>query len=373
MAIQQGLLHPAFFRIQHHGVKVHKGNFFHDHRIMHGFHGILTPGKGAVMTGQYTGDMHGIQPVFFKMGSNDFSGLQFVGTFHFFGSQVAAAGNVSVNIVRVCCPVSRDITSRLCPDGCPAAVGMDHAADIRKRLVQLHMGGGVAGGLPLPFHHLAVQIDHNHVLHGHAVIGHAGGLDDHKTALAVDAGDVAPCENDQSVLNQIEVGAKYFFFKFFKHSELPKNDIDKSHNGDDAECIGFEEIANSYRSFQAGKLAALYAGICYYQMGDMESAVTYLKRFSAKDLMIDPAARQLLGNAYVEMQEYGKAAKAFESAAKSGNDLIAPICLKKAGFAYLKMENKRAAKKVFESIKADYPASQEAQDIDKYIAIADAE
>ena len=150
-------------------------------------------------------------------------------------------------------------------------------------------------------------------------------------------------------------------------------DFEKALNGDDAECIGFEEIANSYRSFQAGKLAALYAGICYYQMGDMESAVTYLKRFSAKDLMIDPAARQLLGNAYVEMQEYGKAAKAFESAAKSGNDLIAPICLKKAGFAYLKMENKRAAKKVFESIKADYPASQEAQDIDKYIAIADAE
>jgi tetratricopeptide (TPR) repeat protein len=118
-------------------------------------------------------------------------------------------------------------------------------------------------------------------------------------------------------------------------------------------------------------LAALYAGICYYQLGQYEDAAVYLAKFSANDLSVEPAALQLLGDAYVQLEEYGKAAKAFEAAAKSGNDLIAPMSLKKAGFVYLEMGNKVAAKKAFETIKADYPASVEAQDIEKYIAIAE--
>lgn len=143
---------------------------------------------------------------------------------------------------------------------------------------------------------------------------------------------------------------------------------EKALNGDDAECIGFQAIADEYKCYQAGKLAALYAGVCYYQLGQYEDAAAYLKKFSADDLTIEPAALQLLGDAYVQMEDYAKAVKAFESAAKSGNQLIAPMSLKKAGFVYLEMGNKAAAKKAFETIKADYPASTEAQDIDKYIA-----
>ena len=146
---------------------------------------------------------------------------------------------------------------------------------------------------------------------------------------------------------------------------------EKALNGDDADCLGFQAIADEYKCYQGGKLAALYAGICYYQLGQYEDAAAYLSKFSADDLTIEPAALQLLGDAYVQVEEYGKAAKAFEKAAKSGNDLIAPMSLKKAGFVYLEMGNKSAAKKAFETIKADYPASTEAQDIEKYIAIAE--
>ena len=147
-------------------------------------------------------------------------------------------------------------------------------------------------------------------------------------------------------------------------------DFDKALNGDDAECIGFEAIADEYHN-QQGKLAALYAGICYYEKGEFEDAAKYLKKFSADDLTIEPAARQLLGDAYVELGEYGKAAKAFESAARTGNEIIAPMSLKKAGLVYLHEGQNAKAKKCFERIKADFPASQEAQDIDKYIAIAE--
>ena len=148
-----------------------------------------------------------------------------------------------------------------------------------------------------------------------------------------------------------------------------QGNYEKALNGDDADCIGFEAIANDYKCSKAGKLAALYAGVCYYQMGDYTAAAEYLAKFSANDLNIEPAALQLLGDAYVQMEEYSKAAKAFGAAAKSGNELIAPMSLKKLGFVQMELGNNAAALKAFETIKNDYPASMEAQDIEKYIAI----
>lgn len=150
-----------------------------------------------------------------------------------------------------------------------------------------------------------------------------------------------------------------------------QGDWEKALNGDDAECIGFQAIADEYKMYQGGKLAALYAGVCYYQLGQYEDAAAYLSKFSANDLTIEPAALQLLGDAYVQMEEYDKAAKVFEAAAKSGNDLIAPMSLMKAGKVYLEIGNNAAAKKAFETVKAQYPTSAEAQDADKYIAIAE--
>lgn len=140
-------------------------------------------------------------------------------------------------------------------------------------------------------------------------------------------------------------------------------------NGDDAECIGFEAIANDNKCSQAGKLAALYAGVCYYQLGDYAAAAEYLAKFDAKDLNMDPAAAQLLGDTYVHLEDYAKAAKAFENAAASGNEIIAPMSLKKLGLVQMELGNNKAALKAFESIKNDYPASAEAQDIEKYIAL----
>ncbi|MBO4249717.1 MAG: tetratricopeptide repeat protein [Paludibacteraceae bacterium] len=148
-------------------------------------------------------------------------------------------------------------------------------------------------------------------------------------------------------------------------------DYDKALKGDDAECIGFEAIADEYKHYQQGELAALYAGICYFEKGEYEDAAEYLKRFDADDVNIDPAAHQLLGDAYVELGEYGKAAKAFEAAAESGNDIIAPMSLKKAGIVYLHEGQNAKALKAFKAIKDNYPMSSEAQDIDKYIAVAE--
>ncbi len=142
---------------------------------------------------------------------------------------------------------------------------------------------------------------------------------------------------------------------------------EKALNGDEADCIGFLATADEYGITKGGKLAALYAGICYFNLEQYEDAITYLKKFNADDLNIAPTAHQKIGDAYVALDQTAEAIKYFEKAAASKNKIIAPMALKKAGLAYLTLGNNKAAKAAFEAIKADYPLSMEAQDIDKYI------
>ena len=150
-----------------------------------------------------------------------------------------------------------------------------------------------------------------------------------------------------------------------------QNQWEQALNGDENDCIGFAEIADKYSHYQAGKLAALYAGICNYKLGNYEDAADYLKEFEADDLNIDPAAHVLLGDAYVQLDELDKAVKAYNHAIESENELIAPLALKKLGIVYLEKGDKKAAKNAFEKISEDYSLSAEAQDIDKYIAAAE--
>jgi len=149
-----------------------------------------------------------------------------------------------------------------------------------------------------------------------------------------------------------------------------QGDWEKALNGDEAECMGFLAINDDYAMYQEGELAGLYAGICYYQLGQYEEAAQYIKKFSAGDVMIDPASHQLLGDAYVQMGELDKAVKAFDAAAKSENELIAPMSLKKEGLVYMELDKKAEAKKCFELIRDNFPQSQEAQDIEKFIFLA---
>ncbi len=143
---------------------------------------------------------------------------------------------------------------------------------------------------------------------------------------------------------------------------------EKALDGDSIDCVGFLAIADDYSSTKGGKLAALYAGICYYNLEQYEDAITYLKKFDADDLNVAPAAYQKIGDAYVALDQAKEAVSYFKKAAASKNNLIAPMALKKAGLAYLSLGDKKAAKEAFETIKAEYPTSAEAQDIDKYIA-----
>ena len=74
-----------------------------------------------------------------------------------------------------------------------------------------------------------------------------------------------------------------------------------------------------------------------------------------------------LGDVYVELDQLDKAAEAFEKAAESENEMIAPMALSKAARVYLKLEDKASARRVLETIKTQYPGTQEANEAEKYL------
>lgn len=141
-------------------------------------------------------------------------------------------------------------------------------------------------------------------------------------------------------------------------------------NGIDFE--GFEEIIDQYGSTKTGNLAKAYAGICYYKLGDPQTAIKRLKSYKGNDNNIAPAIIGLIGDCYVSTGDTKEAISYFEKAAsKADNETISPIYLKKAGIAYESLNQYKDAIEAYTKIKDKYNRSMEASDIDKYITRAE--
>ena len=142
-------------------------------------------------------------------------------------------------------------------------------------------------------------------------------------------------------------------------------------NGNQADYPGFLSIIDSYGTSASANLARAYAGICYFRMGDPESAANMLKGFKGKDNMISPAIIGLIGDCYVNSGQIAEGIPYFEKAAlKADNEILGPVFLKKAGLAYEELKQYSNAVKAYTTIKEKYFNSEEASSIDKYITRA---
>ena len=139
-------------------------------------------------------------------------------------------------------------------------------------------------------------------------------------------------------------------------------------DGSGVETLGFKAIASDYGITTSGKLAAAYAGICYYKLGQYDNAIKYLSQFDGKDTYFTASVIGLTGDCYIELGETSKAINYFEKAGDKNNTVMSPVYLKKAGLVYESLNQPEKAQKVYTTIKEKYPKSSEAADIDKYIA-----
>jgi tetratricopeptide (TPR) repeat protein len=132
---------------------------------------------------------------------------------------------------------------------------------------------------------------------------------------------------------------------------------------------GFLQITEDYGLTKTANLAEYYAGVSFLNIGDYEEAVDHLKSFKTDDLLMGASKFSSIGDAYVEMGEYEDAVNAYKKAiSEYSNEYSTPIILKKTALVYEEMEDYQEANEFFRRIKEEYPESEEARDIEKYIA-----
>ncbi len=149
---------------------------------------------------------------------------------------------------------------------------------------------------------------------------------------------------------------------------MQNEDYAQALNGD-GENVGFLSVVNDYGSSKAGNLAAYYAGICYLKQGDYQNAIEYLKKYSNNDKVFVPLALGLIADCYLELGDQQNAVSYYEKAAvKNANDFTSPMHLMKLGMTYEIMGNYAKALETYQTLKKDFPNSNEAFEISKSIA-----
>ena len=165
-------------------------------------------------------------------------------------------------------------------------------------------------------------------------------------------------KKDRNASNEIFTAQKYF----------EKEMYEAALQGD-GNYLGFTEVYDAYKSTKTGKLAAYYAGICDMKLGKFDEAIDYLKKYTSNDEILAPMALGAIGDCYMELDDVNSAAAYYDKAAnKSKNEFTGPMFLSKAGLTYEILGDYANALKCYKALKADYPLSNEAFEINKSIA-----
>lgn len=109
---------------------------------------------------------------------------------------------------------------------------------------------------------------------------------------------------------------------------------------------------------KSGNRAKLHAAIALYQQGKYEEALNYLKDASVSSDIIEAGKYSLMGDCYVNLENYDKALSCYDKAisASDNNPQIIPFVLVKKANIY-RVQGKYAEEcAAYEKIVKDYPA-----------------
>jgi len=138
-------------------------------------------------------------------------------------------------------------------------------------------------------------------------------------------------------------------------------------DGDGAN-YGFLDIIDEFSVTKAANLAHYYAGICYMRTGNFEDAIDHLEKFDGEDIMIASVALGAIGDCNMELGNKEDAASYYlKAGSRKKNSFTSPIFLKKAGLVLEDLQQFDKALKAFNTIKKEYPDTDEGKVIDKYI------
>ena len=166
--------------------------------------------------------------------------------------------------------------------------------------------------------------------------------------------------NSQNQLAQRDMFQAEYYFQM--------DSLNLALNGD-GNYYGFLDIIDEYAMTDAANLANFYAGACYLKQGEFESALDHLKKFGADDFLIQARAYALIGDAYMEMGDYGSAANYYNKAANYNSNIdFSPVYLQKAALASEKDGDVKSALENYEAIVSKYYGVAEYQEAKKHAA-----
>lgn len=136
-------------------------------------------------------------------------------------------------------------------------------------------------------------------------------------------------------------------------------------NGD-GNSYGFLDIMDLYSGTKAANLASFYAGASYLRLGDYDGAIRYLTNFGSSDYLLQARAYALVGDAYMEMDDFSNAVSFYSDAVNyKANASFTPIYLKKLAIAQEQNGENANAAGTYAQIVKKYPRSAQIHDAKK--------
>ncbi len=131
---------------------------------------------------------------------------------------------------------------------------------------------------------------------------------------------------------------------------------------------GFVDIAENYGGTATANTAKYYAGVSYLNLGRYEDALEYLSSVKAKGDILPVMKHGNLGDVHSELGAMDKAQSSYKKAINSSeNAYLKPYYMNKLALLHMKEGRTTDAQKLFAEIKADYPESSVAQEVDKFL------
>lgn len=151
-----------------------------------------------------------------------------------------------------------------------------------------------------------------------------------------------------------------------------KDSMNLAINGDGS-FPGFKEITENYGSSQSGNLAQYYLGMSYLKKGEYDKAIETLKAYDAEDDVTGALALGGIAGAQLELGHLDEALDYYKKAADwDENNFTRPIFLMKSAMVYELKKDYKSSLDIYKQVKAEFPNSNDARDIDKYIGRAEA-
>ncbi len=157
--------------------------------------------------------------------------------------------------------------------------------------------------------------------------------------------------------------------ELFRVQEFFAKDSSRKVIDGDGSVKGALSIISKYSGTKAANLAHYYAGVSYLKLGEYSKAVDQLKEFSTSAKQVEIVAFGALGDAYSELGKKDEAVDTYKKAASVfvKDEALSAEYLFRAAALTETMGKTKEALELYKSVKEQFPTSDKARSVDKYI------